>query len=296
MKKTDIKIRDPFIVPVVSEGRYYLCGTTDDQCWDEKCGVGLDGYWSSDLEEWHGPFPLFRPPAGFWATGNFWAPEMHCFHGQYYLFASFKAPGVCRGTQVLRSSGGPMGPYVPISTGPVTPAAWECLDGTLFVDHAGEPWMVFCHEWVQVGDGEICALRLSADLTRGVSETVKLFNASSAPWVRQISSTRSNGTTKIGMVTDGPFLVRTQGRLLMLWSSIGADGYAMGIAHSADGTLTGPWTQQAEPLFGKDGGHGMIYYTFDGKLMMTLHTPNNTPMERPVFLPLRETAGTLVMA
>lgn len=296
MKKSEIQIRDPFVVPVAAEGRYYLCGTTDVNTWDEKGGLGFDGYWSTDLEEWHGPFPLFRPQSDFWATGNFWAPEMHHVRGQYYLLASFKAPGVCRGTQVLRSAGGPLGPYMPISSGPVTPPAWECLDGTLFIDEAGGPWMVFCHEWVQVSDGEICAIRLAPDLTCAVGEPELLFLASSAPWVQQISRTGGDGAKRYGRVTDGPYLLRSQGQLLMLWSSFGKDGYALGIARSASGTLHGPWTQQAAPLYGKDGGHGMIFRAFDGRLMLSLHTPNATPHERPIFLPLHEVEGTLTVA
>lgn len=38
----------------------------------------------------------------------------------------------CRGTQILRADK-PEGPFVPLSDGPVTPADWECLDGTLYV-------------------------------------------------------------------------------------------------------------------------------------------------------------------
>lgn len=296
MKISDIQMRDPFVVPVPAEGRYYLCGTTDLNCWDPTVGVGFDGYWSTDLSDWQGPFPLFRPPAHFWATGNFWAPEMHQFGGQFYLLASFKTPGRCRGTQALRSAGGPLGPYFPVSSGPVTPPKWECLDGTLFVDDAGEPWLVFCHEWVQVPDGEICAIRLSPDLARAVGGPELLFCASSAPWVREIHGKTKDGKPRSGRVTDGPFMLCHQGQLLMLWSSFGDQGYAMGLARSASGALHGPWTQQPAPLYGRDGGHGMIFRTFDGRLMLTLHTPNATPHERPVFLPLREAAGTLTVA
>ena len=37
----------------------------------------------------------------------------------------------------------------------VTPDGWQSLDGTLYVDRSGKPWMVFCHEWLQVGDGQM---------------------------------------------------------------------------------------------------------------------------------------------
>jgi hypothetical protein len=109
--------------------------------------------------------------------------------------------------------------------------------------------------------------RNSDDLARAVGEPRTLFTASSAPWVRQTSWDCKDGTRKQGLVTDGPYLVRSQGRLLLLGSSFGVDGYVMGIAHSESGTLHGPWQQQAAPLYAKDGGHGMIFRMFDGRLM-----------------------------
>jgi len=168
VKTAEIHLRDPFVLPLAEEGRYYLYGTTDPDCWQGK-GVGFDAYRSADLEHWEGPFPVFRPPTGFWADRNYWAPEVHRYGGRFFMFASFKAEGVCRGTQALVADS-PLGPFLPHSAGPLTPRDWECLDGTLFVDEAGDPWLVFCHEWVQVHDGEMCAMRLSADLSRAIGE------------------------------------------------------------------------------------------------------------------------------
>ncbi len=288
MHLTDIQIRDPFIVPIPEEGVYYLYGTTDTNAWSGP-GGGFDAYVSRDLAMWDGPLPVFRPEAGFWGTENFWAPEMHRYRGRCYLFASFTAPGACRGTQVLVADG-PRGPFRPHSDGPLTPREWECLDGTLHVDDAGVPWLVFCHEWVQIGDGGMCLLRLSDDLSRAVSAPVTLFHATEAPWVARLDHPTLPG----GYVTDGPFLHRTaDGTLCMLWSSLGPAGYALGVAHSASGHVTGPWTQDATPLFAADGGHGMLLRTFAGQLTLTLHRPNQTPHERAVLLPVAEAGGTL---
>ena len=281
----DIHIRDPFVVPVPNEKTYYLFGTTDADCWGGP-GTGFDCFTSRDLKHWGGPFPAFRPPGGFWATTNFWAPEVHRFAGRFFMFASFKADGLCRGTQILAADA-PRGPYVPHSQRPVTPAEWECLDGTLFVDGDGAPWMVFCHEWVQVQDGEICAVRLTTELDRAVGEPVLLFRGSGAPWAPKAPD-------KKNYVTDGPFMHRADsGDLLMLWSSFSDGGYTLGVARSESGLVTGPWRQDAEPLFRKDGGHAMLFRTFEGRLMLSLHTPNRTPDERPVFTPVREQNGRL---
>ncbi|MCA9911573.1 MAG: family 43 glycosylhydrolase, partial [Anaerolineae bacterium] len=173
LKNTDIHIRDPFVLPVMAEKQYYLYGTTGPEAWTSSAS-GIDFYTSDDLQNWNGPFPAFRPLAGFWSDRNYWAPEVHYYRGVYYLFATFKAEGVCRGTQILAADS-PRGPFLPINTGPSTPRDWECLDGTLFVDANEQPWMIFCHEWVQVGDGEICALRLSGDLKTTVGQPHVLF-------------------------------------------------------------------------------------------------------------------------
>jgi len=80
------------------------------------------------------------------------------------------------------------------------------------------------------------------------------------------------------------------GSLIMLWSSRGAKGYAMGVARSDTGEVTGPWRQEAEPLWAEDGGHGMIFRALDGRLMLTLHCPNRSPNERPFFVEIEEAA------
>lgn len=290
LKTSDIHLRDPFVLPVEAERKYYLYGTTGAHAWTESA-AGFDYYTSPDLERWQGPFPAFRPPAGFWADRNFWAPEVHVYRGAWYLFASFKAEGVRRGTQILAADG-LQGPFVPISDGPVTPREWECLDGTLFVDAHGGPWMVFCHEWVQVGDGEICALRLSDDLALASEEPRLLFRASEAPWAQPISSKGRHG-----YVTDGPWLHRlASGALIMLWSSFGAGGYTIGQARSASGDISGPWQQLPEPLYAGDGGHCMVFRAFDGGLRLAFHRPNQSPGERPQFILLRETASSLEIA
>jgi arabinan endo-1,5-alpha-L-arabinosidase len=266
--RQNINIRDPFVLPVKEESLYYMFGTTASD--------GFDVYVSSDLEAWEGPFPAFRTSESFWADRDFWAPEVHAYLGKYYLLASMKAEGLCRATQVFVADH-PKGPFVPHSKGPVTPAKWECLDGTLFIDEEGMPWMVFCHEWLQVQDGEMCAVRLTKDLSAAVGEPILLFRASEAPWA---VSVRNPGE----YVTDGPWLYRNGGELRMLWSSFGKEGYATGVARSASGRIAGPWRQDAEPYFAKDGGHGMLFATFAGDRQLSIHQPNISPSERPIFI------------
>ncbi|MBH1939979.1 family 43 glycosylhydrolase [Mobilitalea sibirica] len=297
MTLNEINIRDPFVLPY--EGKYYMYGTRGATCWGE-CD-GFDVYVSEDLTLWSDPIEAFHKPEGFWADRNYWAPEVHYYNGSFYAFVSFKSQDRCRGTQILKSDS-PTGPFLLHSDGPVTPSDWECLDGTLYVDNDGQPYMVFCHEWVQVKDGEVCAILLSSDLKKAISEPILLFKASEPHWSRGVK----NGPN---YVTDGPFLYQPDNSyrngplnttankskkdtfnkpLVMLWSSFSDDGYAQAIARSESGKITGPWTHDEQLLYSKDGGHGMLFHTFEGQLYLTLHTPNVTLKEHPIFIPVRD--------
>lgn len=287
---SEIQIRDPFVLRLGE--RFYLYGSTDEDIWRGP-GTGFDvyrGVGPGVVTDFEGPFEAFRPPAGFWSERNFWAPEVHVVDGAYYMFATFLPIEGRRGTAVLRADD-PLGPFTPWSDGILTPHDWECLDGTLFVDDAGDPWMVFCHEWQQVGDGEVCAVRLTADLRAAIGEPRLLFTASQAPW-----SAPLRGRAPGSYVTDGPFAHRyADGRLGILWSSFDAEGrYCIGEASSATGTLDGPWTQRDEPVFQADGGHGMLFRDPSGALRLAIHTPNATPDERAIFVRIEETDAGLV--
>ena len=277
MKKSEIQIRDPFIV--LEDGKYYMFGSTDKDIW-EAPGVGFDAYITNDLENFEGPFNVFSNSPEFWGEKNFWAPEVHKYKEKYYMFATFWGNGT-RGSQILVADS-ILGPYKEHSEGIITPKDWLSLDATLYVEN-GRPYAVFCHEWLQVGDGEMVLVELSQDLKRPVGEATKLFNATEAPWVSMLED---YGRT--GYITDGPFLYTTaKGTLLMLWSSYKNGKYALGIARSENG-IKGPWLQKPQALFEADGGHGMIFKSYEGKIYLSIHTPNNTPMERPVFIELEE--------
>ena len=283
MKLTDIHIRDPFVL--ADDGRYYLYGSRGDECWG-KCS-GLDVYVSSDLETWSSAVEVFTPPEDFWSDLHYWAPEVHKYNEKYYMFVSFKSADMCRGTQILKSDS-PQGPFVVHSEGPITPADWECLDGTLYIEN-DVPYMIFCHEWAQIDDGEICAIELTKDLKKAASLPKVLFRASEPSW--------SDGYKPGKYVTDGPFMYRTQGgRLLMIWSSFSKGEYCEALSYSDSGSIFGKWIHDDRLLFDKNGGHGMLFESFDGELMFIQHMPNNPPYERPCIFKVIEKDNTLFMS
>lgn len=290
----ETRLRDPFILPDEATGTYYLVTSSFPIPGPARHGVSV--LTSKDLQTWKGPYPIFRIEPDFWAQGAVWAPEMHRYRGRFYLFATMNSPEKLaeepwpdwpaktkRGTQILVADS-PLGPFAPFANRAHTDPNLMTLDGTLWVED-DIPYMVYCHEWVQTKDGTIDLVRLTDDLSAVAGDPVTLFKASDAPW------------TPVGRnsyVTDGPCLYRTKtGRLLMIWSSFTASGYTTGIAFSQSGNVQGPWTHQSEPLFADDGGHGCIFHTFDGALMLVLHSPNSGGRERARLFELEDTGRTL---
>ena len=93
MRTEDINLRDPFVL--LYNEKYYMYGSRPEEQY------GFDVYISDDLENWSEPKCVFEKNADFWGTKDFWAPEVHFYKGKFYMLASFKVDGVCRGTSIL---------------------------------------------------------------------------------------------------------------------------------------------------------------------------------------------------
>ncbi|MCK9301200.1 MAG: glycoside hydrolase, partial [Bacteroidales bacterium] len=97
-----------------------------------------------------------------------------------------------------------------------------------------------------------------------------LFFAYDSPWSKEKDQ---NGRIVPNKVTDGPYLFRTQtGKLGMIWTSWVYKDYVQGVAYSESGTLDGPWVQEQEPITPPNFGHGMLFRSFEGKLLMSVHS------------------------
>lgn len=273
--------RDPFIL--VEDGTYYAY-RTGWHCFKNTSGT-LTGPWE-DL----GDVVRLKNPEN--AGVNHWAPEVHRYNGAYYMITTYNHLTTGhRGCTVLKSDS-PEGPFAEISDGHVTPADWDAIDGTLYVDPEGQPWMVFVHEWTCMPDGigSFAAAKLSDDLTHFVSEPIELFKAKDPAWAA------------LG-ITDGCWMYTTRsGELLMLWSNCDQYGYCVAVARSSNGRLDGEWLHE-DLLYSKsmtgdyDGGHAMIFTDTDGQMYLSFHSPNGKIGDRSetaVFLAIREEGDKLV--
>jgi hypothetical protein len=257
-------------------------------------------YVSHDQSTWDGPRVIYEAADNVWGditVRSIWAPDLHAYGDHYYLFLTFDTrnllpeqwrnwrPRVTRGSTILKSQS-PDGPFTSSQPRSIPPTDMMTLDGTLYVED-GTPYIVFCHEWVQITVGTIEDVPPADDLSRATGEPVRLFSADQAAWPRR----GGEG----GYVTDGPSLYRSKsGKLFMIWSSFAGGRYTTGLAISDSGKLNGPWRHQVEPLYTDDGGHGFLFTTFDQRLMIVLHSPNGPPgVARPRIFQLEDTGQTL---
>lgn len=265
-----IFLSDPAILADQNTKQYYMTGT-GGMLWKSK-----------DLKFWDGPYIVAKTDSTSWMGPRpmIWAAEIHAYKNRYYYFATFTNRAVKidsvkgnvierRACHVLVSEQAD-GPYTPMKDSIYLPAEKPTLDGTFWIESDGKPYMVYCYEWLQNWNGTIEKIELKPDLSGSIGKGKLLFRASDAPWSREKDD---NGNDRPNKVTDGPYLFRTANRRLgMIWTSWIYDVYTQGVAYSASGTLDGPWIQQKDPITPSNYGHGMLFRTLEGKLLMSLHS------------------------
>lgn len=286
VKRENLRIRDPFVL--VHEGKYYMYGT----CLSNGEGYGCCV--SEDLENWTKPIQIYSPHKSFDGCGDYWAPECHYYNGSFYLFATYRSEASGKRVVGIFKSDSPLGPFTPVGNGHITPKEIDCIDGTLYIDEDGQPWMVYVNEWTSQpdGNGEMAAAMLSKDLSHFINEPVVLFRSNDHVWTK-------------GNVTDGCFMYRTsEGKLIMLWSNFArSGGYSVGMAASENGKIDGKWLHAPRAFYCEsrnsvEGGHPMLFTTLDGQLMMTIHSPNvakDDVFETAQFIPVEDIGDTIVM-
>lgn len=294
MTLPEMDLHDPFIVTDTASKTYWLF-TKNHPSFSGSQAIGVMAYRSRDLKHWTRPELVFQLPAGFWANDGCWAPEVHRWRGRWYLFVTVHneslplaepspVPGqrtYRRGT-VLAVADQLGGPFTLVRAGePVVDKALMTLDGTLYVDPAGKPWMVYSQEWLQLRVGVFAAVPLDDEL-RTIGPPRELFRGDASPAAKP---QQGYGI----VVTDGPQLYRTaDGSLHMLWSSWGDDGYFQTVSRSKSGDLSGRW-EHLPVWLAKGSGHGMLFRTLDDRWMLVVHRPFKNA--RGKLYDVRELAG-----
>ena len=296
----ELSMSDPYILADDATKTYYL--TSSGGCI----------YKSTDLKNWTGPYGAYDT-RGTWMEGiNFVAAaEIHKVNGKYYYAASFgdrkdlvdvvpRRYNIYRHQTMILESDKAEGPFKLKNPDPnydYLPHSWDIIDGTIYVEN-GQPYMVFVHEWMQTFDGTIEYVKLSPDLSKTISEPVMLFRATESPCPLEMvgNGEMTYGLKIPGWVTDGPQLFRTKtGKLGMLWASWGAKRYLECVAYSQSGTIDGPWIQEEKPFIDDNTGHGMLFRTFDGKLLLSIHHAEGEGPRKPQLWEVDDSGDKLVL-
>ena len=278
------RMRDPFVL--LDNGIYYLYGTGG------ICYKNATGHLS---DTWKNLGLVVKKPDT--AIGDyFWAPEVYRYNNAYYMFTSYRSSVTGGHGCVVLKSASPEGPFIQVSDGTITPPDLWCIDGSLYIDKTGQPWMVYSEEYIHSSDGigSMFAAKLSEDLTHFVSDPIWLFKGDSPWW-------------SSGKITEGPFMYRCQnGELLMLVAGFEKVNeeyrYCVGISRSDNGEIDGNWSHDDKLLYSKDlsgkydGGHGMVFKSLTGQLYLSIHSPNYVEGIncKPLFIPIREENSTLI--
>ena len=295
----DLSMSDPFIIPDPETKTYYLTST------------GGRLYKSKDLVWWEGPYNIINVEDS-WLKGMPAAAEIHKI-GDYYYYAGTwndhsdliqqvpRRYNVPHNQTILLRSKNIEGPYEIFTEDrnyDYQPREWDCIDGTLY-EEDGKIYMIFVHEWTQIIDGTMDYIELSSDLSKNISEwPVTMFRATENPSVKEMNGLgeATFGRKMPGWVTDGPQMFRTQtGKLGMLWSGWGEERYLNLVCYSESGTIAGPWVQEPKPFLGNNSGHGMLFRTFEGKLMYVVHHVEGDGPRKPQYWNVDDSGDKLVL-
>ena len=297
----ELSMSDPYIYPD-PETRTYLLTSSGGRMWK-----------SADLKTWTGPYNIIDIK-GLWLekAGFVAAAEIHKIGDWYYYAGTWsdhadliqqvpRRYNVPHNQTYLLRSDKPEGPYTSFAITPgydYEPREWDCIDGTLYEEN-GKVYLVFVHEWTQIIDGTMDYVELAPDLSLTMSpKPVTLFRASELPCCGEMNGLgeATFGLKMPGWVTDGPQLFRTQtGKLGMLWSTWGKERYLQAVCYSESGTIAGPWVQEPEPFLANNSGHGMLFRTFEGKLVYIVHHAEGDGPRKPEMWNVDDSGDKLIL-
>jgi xylan 1,4-beta-xylosidase len=199
---------------------------------------------STDLVTWRQIGAIF-PRAPSWTGGTFWAPELVRWSGRFVaLYSAKRGTGrPCIGVATAAAARGPWR-----DRGPALCVPGGVIDAAPFTDERGARWLLF--KRLGAGNG-ISIIRFSERRMRAVGTATELLRPT-LPWE--------------GGVTEGPSLVRRDGRYVLFYAGGHCCGppcsYAEGVAYADH--LLGPYVKDTRnPLLRAGGpwkcpGHGTL--------------------------------------
>lgn len=265
--RSTFPLADPFIL--LHEDRYYAYGTHNKN--------GIDVYTSDNLIRWEKHDRPALHKADSYGEKDFWAPEVYYNQADktFYMYYS-AAELIC-----VAASDSPLGPFVNKDKAPMRTE--KAIDSSLFVDSDGTPYLFFVRF---SGGNVIWGAELEKDLVTIKENTLVECVRVSQKWERVA-----------GRVTEGPSVIKADGRYHMLYSANDFRSQDYGVGHADADSPLGKWVKsEKNPILQRpsDGllgtGHGACFKTREGALKYVFHAHNNAEKVAPRHLYIADMA------
>jgi beta-xylosidase len=218
---------------------------------------------SKDLVHWTSQGTVFTAASHpTWATGLFWAPELHDVGGKFVVYYSAKSGASGTFAVGAGSSASPLGPYADLGKPLLTEPAPGAIDAHYFRAASGKHYLLWKVDGNAVGKPTpIKAQELAADgLSLAGSATTLLGNT--LPWE--------------GPLVEGPWMIEHGGYFYLFYSGNGyaSPSYAAGVARAS--SPLGPFTKKGDPILVSKGawagpGHGSVVLGPSGDWVHVYH-------------------------
>lgn len=274
---------DPFILRAADGYYAYGTGSVLDN------GLVFEILRSRDLTSWESIGAALEPVSPELGT-TYWAPEVACIDGVYWLYYSVGVEDA--GHQIrVASASSPGGPFLDAGVN-LTPGEIFAIDPHPFRDDDGSWYLYFARD---VLDGERVGTQLAADVLESPTslrgDTTSVLCAT-ADWQLYQRDRLMYGKTCDWYTLEGPAVVRRDGRYYCIYSGGSWQGPGYGVSWASADHPLGPWQQpdpEARLLETVPGrvigpGHSNVASTPDGDDVIVYHAWEPTLSKRQMFI------------
>ncbi len=236
---------------VVHDGTEYVMACT---------GGGFALRTSSDLVHWTPRGEIFPTPPS-WASGSFWAPEIHHVGSQWVAYYSARIAG---GTLALGAATAPsaLGPFTDLGAPLLAVPAPGVIDAHEFDAPDGRHFLV----WKV--DGNAVGLATPIYIQQLGDDGVTLLGAR--------TEILRNDRAWEGALVEGPWMIHHDGFYYLFYSAnaYASARYALGVARAS--SPLGPFEKAADPILVSNGsfggpGHGSVVLGPSGDWVLVYH-------------------------
>ena len=268
---------DPFVIAL--DGGYVAYGTGS-----VPGGRHFEVMRSADLVNWTSVGGALEPLGEPWAT-DYWAPEVACVDGTYFLYYSAGTGDKNHGLRVA-TAGSAHGPFADRGI-VLTPGERFAIDPHPFQDDDGQWYLYFAHDVLE-GDrvGTTVAVDRLVGMTGLAGEQRTLLRASH-DWQIYRRSREMYGRVYDWHTLEGPFVRKREGRYYLFYSGGAWTEPTYGVSYAVADAPTGPFQEpvtgpvvlqtvpdrvvgpgHASIVQGPDGADYIVYHAWDASRTM----------------------------